>query len=79
MLQREGRQAMIEYWFSGLCSVVSLPYLYGDIIPLAVSWGSLPVEHTDKQADKICQNWFKYMACQFLQMFDKATKEEESK
>ena len=72
MKDREGTQAMIEYWFSGLCSVISLPYLYADIIPLAVKWGGLPADHTDRQADKICQNWFRYMAAQFLQMVNKA-------
>lgn len=61
-------QERLEYWLSGLCSVVSLPYQYSEIIPLAVKWGSLPQNFTDKQADKICNNWFNYMACQFLQM-----------
>ena len=69
---REGTQAMIEHWLSGLCSVVSLPYMYCDIIPLAVEWNSLPANYTDKQAEKICENWFRYMACQFLQMVRKA-------
>jgi hypothetical protein len=68
------RQEMIEYWFSGLCSVVSLPYLCADIIPLAVKWGSLPADYTDKQADKICQNWFHYLAAQFCQMVNKASR-----
>ena len=73
----KGPQDMIEYWFSGLCSVISLPYLYADIIPLAVKWGSLPEQHTEKQAERICENWFKYMAAQFLQMVDKARKEQD--
>lgn len=35
-LENKGRQTMVEYWFSGLCSVISLPFTYDDIIPLAV-------------------------------------------
>jgi hypothetical protein len=72
--EREGKQAMIEYWFSGLCAIVPLPYLYCDIIPLAKKWGSLPENPTEKQESKICENWFKYLACQFCQMIDKASR-----
>lgn len=35
MERRVGTQGMIEYWLSGLCSVISLPYLYADIIQTA--------------------------------------------
>ncbi len=68
------RQEMVEYWFSGLCSVISLPYLYAEIIPLAVKFGSLPARHSDREAEKICSNWFRYMAAQFCQMVDKANR-----
>jgi hypothetical protein len=71
--RKEGRQVMVAHWFSSLCSVISLPYLYADIIPLAVKWGSIPANHTDAQAEKICINWWNYMAAQFCQMCDKAS------
>jgi hypothetical protein len=61
------QQEMIEYWFSGLCSVVSLPYLYVDIIETAKKF----TDFTEAEEDKICENWFKYMAAQFCQLANK--------
>ena len=71
----QGTQAMIEYWFAGLCSVVSLPFTYSEIVPLAVGWGSIPENHTELQAEKICSNWFRYLAAQFCQMIAKAERQ----
>ena len=57
-------QDMIEYWFSGLCSVISLPYLYADIITTARRF----CEFTEAEEEKLCENWFHYLAAQFAQL-----------
>lgn len=65
---QEGITAMLEYWFSGLCSVCSLPYMNHEILEYAVKWGSLPRNYTEAQADKILENYWHYMASQFRLM-----------
>ena len=60
-------QEMIEHWFSGLCSVVSLPYLYTDIIQTARQF----TKFTEAEEEKLFQNWFHYMAAQFAQLASK--------
>jgi hypothetical protein len=67
MERRVGMQGMLEYWFSGLCSVVSLPYLYADIITTARHFS----EFTEEEEEKLCAGWFRYMAAQFAQLASK--------
>ena len=62
------QQDMIEYWFSGLCPVVSLPYLYVDILETAKKFTDFDEE---TESEKITENWFKYMAAQFCQLANK--------
>jgi hypothetical protein len=61
MERRIGTQAMIEYWLSGLCSVISLPYLYADIIETAKQFTEFDAE-SEKDTEKLCSNWFHYAA-----------------
>jgi hypothetical protein len=61
MERRVGKQAMIEYWLSGLCSVISLPYLYSDIIQTAKQFTEFD-EESEQETDKLCANWFHYAA-----------------
>lgn len=69
--KQKGTTAMIEYWFSGLCSVCSLPYMNHEILEYAVKWGSIPRNYTEKQADKTLENYWHYMASQFMLMIGK--------
>ena len=69
-IQRIGRQAAMREWLSGLPSSVSLPFCNYDIIQWAVGLGSLPEEHTEKQADKILDNYWNFCAAKILQLFD---------
>jgi hypothetical protein len=61
MERRVGKQAMIEYWLSGLCSVISLPYLYSDIIETAKQFTVFDPE-SEKDTETLCRNWFHYAA-----------------
>lgn len=62
--RRTGTQVMIEHWFSGLCSVVSLPYTRANIIKTARKFS----EFTEDEEEKIYTEWFHYMAAQFAQL-----------
>ncbi|RMG79878.1 MAG: hypothetical protein D6707_07355 [Bacteroidetes bacterium] len=60
----------ISEWLQGLPSVITIPYKYQDIIELAVNIGSLPLNHTKKQAEKIINNYYNFMANKVYQLFE---------
>ena len=66
--QRESFQSAFSYWFSGLPSVIDLPFYNGEIIELAVEMGSLDKNHTEQQAEKIYSNYWNFMAYMVLDM-----------
>jgi len=70
-IPRMGTQRALEEWFRGLPSVFSLPYNNYDIIQLAKQWGSLPNNATERQEDKILDNYWKFMAAKTLQLMRK--------
>jgi hypothetical protein len=67
MERRVGTQAMIEYWLSSLCSVISLPYLYSDIIETAKQFTDFDSK-SESDTEKLCSNWFHYAAATLAQM-----------
>jgi hypothetical protein len=69
-IARYGKQGAVKEWLQGLPSVVALPYMNWDIITLAVETGGLEPDHTEKQADKIIENYFNFMAAKIVQLFD---------
>jgi hypothetical protein len=70
-VNRLGRQRAIEEWLRGLPSSLSLAYYNDDIIDLAKSWGTLSANATQSQENKIVKNYWRLMAAQTLQLFDK--------
>lgn len=68
-LKRYGSKTRtIENWFRGLPSVYSVEYRNHAIIELAKLWGSIPQNATDKQEQKILDNWFNFAAVKFAQL-----------
>ncbi len=61
------QRAMID-WLQGLA--INIAFYNCDIIKLAVEWESLPLNHTEKQADKITDNYFNFIACKLLQLIN---------
>ena len=61
-------QALAD-WYSGLPTICTVAYSNYDIVDLAITWGSLPVQHTEKQADKILENWWNFIANKTAQLF----------
>lgn len=71
-IQRYGRQKAMENWLSGLA--IDIPYSYNDILKIAKNGGSLPENATEKQEDKIVNNYWSFMAKETLKLIDKYNK-----
>lgn len=68
-VDRDGLQTTVKAWLSGLPTAVTLPFMNHVILDLAVTWGSLPANYSEKQADKIIDNYFHFMAAKTVQLF----------
>jgi hypothetical protein len=66
-----GQIKALSDWFSGLPSCCTVAFYNSDILDLAVKWGSLPADYTERQADKILDNWFNLVANKTAQLFRK--------
>jgi len=56
-------------WLQGLPSSISIAFYNHDILELAVLWGSLPDNATEKQEDKILEKYWQFMAMRIQQLF----------
>lgn len=71
MINRIGKLKALTEWLQGLPSVLTLPFYNVEILEIAKKWGSLKMNATEKQEDKILLNYWNYMANQLLQLFNK--------
>ena len=55
-------------WLMGLPSVINIDYTHYSILRIAVEWGSLQEGATERQEDKIIDNWFNFIANKFFQL-----------
>ena len=67
-LERYGVIKALTEWLQGLA--LPIDYNYYDIIQLAKDWGSIPQDATAKQEDKICDDYWSFMANKLSQLFD---------
>ena len=67
-VSRYGSQQAITDWLQGLA--LPIDYTYYNIIQLAKEWGSIPQDATAKQEDKICDDYWWFMANKLRQLFD---------
>lgn len=65
-------QNVLAEWLSGLA--INIPYSYYDIIELAKNMGSVNYELSTVQEDRICQNYWNFMAYMIL-LLEKEIKE----
>tara|TARA_B100000424_G_scaffold130662_1_gene99050 strand:+ start:638 stop:1021 length:384 start_codon:yes stop_codon:yes gene_type:complete len=72
MIDRVGKQKAIADWLSGLA--INIEYYYVDIIKLAKRMGSVDDNLTSVQEDKICENYWNFMAYIIL-LLEKEIKE----
>ena len=71
VIDRKGQFTALCEWLSGLPSAISIPFTYIDILDLAKESGSLAQDATDKQEDRVCENYFNYMAMRITELFRK--------
>jgi len=72
MVERVGKQNAIAEWLSGLA--INIPYSYCDIIELAKNLGSADHNLSSVQEDRICENYWNFMAYMIL-LLEKEIKE----
>ena len=70
MVDRVGEQKALAEWLQGLPSAVSIDFYNHHILELAVKWGSIPEDATERQEDKILDNWFNFIAAKTCQLFN---------
>lgn len=69
MVDKVGEQKALAEWLQGLPSAVSIDFYNHHILELAVKWGSIPEDATERQEDKILDNWFNFIANKITQLF----------
>ena len=71
-LRRYGSyQRIMAEWLAGLPSCINIPFYNHDILKLAKEMGSLPEDATEKQEDRILENYWNFIAQQIFKMFRK--------
>jgi|WetSurMetagenome_2_1015567.scaffolds.fasta_scaffold603711_2 hypothetical protein len=70
-LSKDGYFKSFYGWCQGLPSSFNIEFANHKIIELAKSWGSLPENATDKQIDKILENYWDFMTVKTFQLFKK--------
>lgn len=63
--------AILANHLSGLPSYINIPFKNWEILELAKKWGSIPENATEKQEDKILENYWDFMAAQIFKLFRK--------
>lgn len=71
LLRDKSYQNCIAQWFMGLPSVINIDFENYKIIEIAKKWGSIPENATEKQEDKIINNWFLFISAKFIQLLNK--------
>lgn len=64
-------QDRLEQWLRGLPSIINHPFSNYDILQWAIKIGTLPENHTEKQADKILENYWRWLAASIVQLGSK--------
>ncbi len=70
-IEQVGEQRAFREWIMGLPSSFNIDFENYKILQIAVKWGSIPAEYTEKQADKILENWFNFITVKTFQLFRK--------
>tara|TARA_R100001082_G_C4357002_1_gene157367 strand:+ start:1413 stop:1763 length:351 start_codon:yes stop_codon:yes gene_type:complete len=66
LVKRLGRQKAISEWLSGLA--INIPFYNQDILQLAKDMGSVDNELTERQEERIIENYWDFMAMMVLEL-----------
>ena len=64
LMERVGKQQALIDWLQGLA--INIPHWHGDIIDLAIEMGSIDANPSDQLTDRVCENYFTFMANMIL-------------
>jgi len=70
-IPRVGEQRAFANWLAGLPSVMPIPFYNNEILKFAKEMGSLPENATDKQEDRVLENYWNFMSNKTFQAFRK--------
>jgi len=70
-IERIGINNSFKDWLQGLPSCFHIEFQNHAILKLAISWGSLPKKPTEKQEDKILENYWNFMSVKTMQLIKK--------
>jgi len=70
-ISRYGIYRAFAEWCQGLPSSFNIDYENSEILKLAKKWGSLSSNPTERQEDKILDNWFNFISNKTFQLFRK--------
>ena len=70
-ISRMGEVNAFKEWIQGLPSVFNIPFQNYEILQLAKKSGSLPQNATEKQEDRVLDNYWNFMAVKTFQAFRK--------
>lgn len=68
-VKQAGEQKALIDWLQGLA--LNIAFYNHDILRLAKEWGSLPDNATERDEDKILDNYWSYMAMQIIKLWNK--------
>jgi len=67
-INKQGEQNALAEYMQGQPSSITLPCYYSDMIQLAKKFGSIPQDATEKQEQKIIDNFYNFFASYLLQL-----------
>jgi hypothetical protein len=70
-ISRMGEQRAFSEWLQGLPSAMSIPFYNVDIIKLAKKSGTLSKNPTEREEDKILENYWNFMTAKTFKAFRK--------
>jgi len=70
-IKRVGVYKAFKDWCMGLPTAFSIEYTNYKILELAKEWGSIPENATEKQEDKILNNYWNFITVKTFQLFRK--------
>lgn len=59
-IERQGKQKALTDWLQGLA--IRIPFYYEDIIDLAIKMGSIDENPNEKLKERVCENYWSFMA-----------------
>jgi hypothetical protein len=70
-IDQVGTYKAFQEWIMGLPTVFNIEFENYKIIELAKSWGSIPQDASEKQEDKILENYWNFITSHTFQLFRK--------